>query len=352
MLNRSLILVLSLLTGALQAAPFVPARHAQVVAWSPDGAAVATGVSGLSDGAIPPRPHPDVRKSAVLALWDAVTGKQLWRSESFGDFTRVAFSPDGALVAASRLFAGDDGVFMPEVAVFRAEDGERVQSLKGCQAFAFSPDAKTLAVSTPRKCVLYDVAGWKRGRTIEPLSGAFALRYAGDRELLGVCKAGEGCQLISADAKTGQQLIAAAPQTEPFYSLAVSPKDGIIATGHEGAVALWNGKTLELLGRIETGEPGYAHPFFSPDGLLAAGCQARGDVIMWDLDQRKEVHRYTFEKGGLKTHFTRGQADRFRPERDPARYAFSPTGEAFLAGPYGGIIRQVAGGQEVRRFGE
>jgi WD40 repeat protein len=352
MLTRSLIVALSLLAGAAQAAPFVPARHAQVVAWSPDGAAVATGVSGLSDGAFPPRPHPDVRKCAVLALWDAVTGKQLWRSESFGDFTRVAFSPDGAFVAASRLFASDDGVFMPEVQVFRAEDGQRVQALKGCQAFAFSPDAKTLAVATPRKCVLYDIVGWKRGRTIEPLGGAFALRFADDAELVGICPAGDGCQLIAADAKTGEQLHAAAPQAEPFYSLAISPKDGMLATGHEGAVALWNGKTLELLGRIETGEPGFAHPFFSPDGLLAAGCQGRGDVIVWDLGQRKEVHRYTFEKGGLKTHFTRGQRERFHPERDPARYAFSPTGEAFLAGPYGGIIRLVAGGQEVRRFGE
>src|SRR6476620_2945758 len=90
MLSRLLTLFLIAASGGVHAAPFVPARHAQSVAWSPDGAYVATGVSGLSDGAVPPRPHPDVRKSALIAVWDAVTGKQIWRAETFGDFTRLA----------------------------------------------------------------------------------------------------------------------------------------------------------------------------------------------------------------------------------------------------------------------
>jgi hypothetical protein len=31
---------------------------------------------------------------------------------------------------------------------------------------------------------------------------------------------------------------------------------------------------------------------------------------------------------------------------------FAPNSEAFLAGPYGGILRLVSTGQDVRRFGE
>lgn len=231
MVIRLAIFLLLAVAGVVQAAPFVPARHAQTVAWSPDGAYVATGVSGLSDGAVPPRPHPDVRKSGVVAVWDSVTGKQIWRAETFGDFTRLTFSPDGSLLAVSRLFAADDGTSFPQVQVYRAEDGEKVQMLDGCQAFDFSPDAKTLAVATPRKCVLYDVATWTRGHNVESLGGAFNLRFASDDILLGICKADEGSVLKSADVKSGKPLLTATPDAEPFYSLAISPKDGMVATG-------------------------------------------------------------------------------------------------------------------------
>src|SRR5262245_63784623 len=97
------------------AAPFVPARDPQVVAFAPGGTMVATGCSGLSDGSFPPRPHPDVRKCGVVAVWDVSTRKRLFRWETFGDFTKLAFSPDGRLLAVSRLFATADGIELDEV---------------------------------------------------------------------------------------------------------------------------------------------------------------------------------------------------------------------------------------------
>ena len=99
----------------LAAAPFVPARDPQVVAFAPGGTMVATGCSGLSDGTFPPRPHPDVRKCGIVAVWDVATRKRLFRWETFGDFTKLAFSPDGKLLAACRLFATDDGIELDEV---------------------------------------------------------------------------------------------------------------------------------------------------------------------------------------------------------------------------------------------
>ncbi len=94
----------------LAAAPFVPARDPQVVAFAPGGTLVATGCSGMTDGTFPPRPHPDVRKCGVVAVWDIETRKRLFRWETFGDLTKLAFSPDGTLLAACRLFATDDGM--------------------------------------------------------------------------------------------------------------------------------------------------------------------------------------------------------------------------------------------------
>src|SRR6185503_11740804 len=86
------------------AAPFVPARDPQVVAFAPGGTMIATGCSGLTDGSFPPRPHPDVRKCGVVALWDIASRKRLFRWETFGDLTKLAFSPDGTMLAASRLY--------------------------------------------------------------------------------------------------------------------------------------------------------------------------------------------------------------------------------------------------------
>src|SRR5260221_13270643 len=105
------------------AAPFVPARDPQVVAFAPGGTMVATGCSGLSDGTFPPRPHPDVRKCAVVAVWDIATRQRLFRWETFGDFTKLAFSPDGTLLAACRLFAANDGIELDEVRIWDVTTG-------------------------------------------------------------------------------------------------------------------------------------------------------------------------------------------------------------------------------------
>jgi hypothetical protein len=116
---------------------------------------------------------------------------------------------------------------------------------------------------------------------------------------------------------------------------------------------VWDTASLDVRGRLQTGVRGLAHPFFSPDvSLIAAGCQDNGDVVIWNLQQRQEVSRFTFEKGGLRTYLQRPAEATFRPEKDPTRFCFSPGGEAVLVGAYGGILRAANGGQELGRFGD
>jgi len=73
---------------------------------------------------------------------------------------------------------------------------------------------------------------------------------------------------------------------------------------------------------------------------------------MWSLATRQEVARYTFEKGGLHTYYSRPANSTVCPELDPTRFCFSPDGTSFLVGCYGGILRSTSGGQELARFGE
>jgi len=84
----------------------------------------------------------------------------------------------------------------------------------------------------------------------------------------------------------------------------------------------------------------------------SAGSQSTADVVIWNRSDRQEVGRYTFEKGSLHTYYNRSGSASIRPERDPSRFCFSPEGDSFLAGCYGGILRATSGGQELARFGE
>ena len=341
------------------AAPFVPARDPQVVAFAPGGTQVATGCSGMTDGSFPPRPHPDVRKCGVVAIWDVESGKRLYRWETFGDLTKLAFSADGTLLAASRLFDTDDGLALHEVRVWDVTSGRVVRTLDRCHSLDFSPVGGQIAVLSRSKCVVYDTADWSKERVVEPLGGAIAVSFAADgMSLIGVVR-DEGkyrLRLASVESNLAGKMPApwSQPLDQPFYRVAVAATGTLLATGHDGGnIILWDAETLDIRSRLSIGQRGLAHPFFSLDGrLLGGGCQENGDVVIWDLEQRQEVGRYTFEKGALRTYATRPAGEVFRPERDPTRFCFSPDGEAFLAGCYGGILRATRGGQELKRFGD
>ena len=346
--------------GRVAAAPFVPARDPQVVAFAPGGTQIATGCSGMTDGSFPPRPHPDVRKCGVVAIWDVESGKRLFRWETFGDLSKLAFSPDGTLLAASRLFETPDGLALHEVRIWDVTTGRLIKSLDRCHAFDFSPDSRHVAVLSRSKCVIYDVKDWAKETLVKPLGGAASVAFSvGGVSLIGVIHAADDFRLRLAslepsEAGEAPSVRESPPLDRPFYRVAESPDGLLLATGHDnGQVILWDAATLEARSRVPTGEPGLTHPFFSCDGkLLAAGCQTSGTVVIWNLSERQEVGRFALERGGFRTYLARPADAVFRPEQDPTRFCFSPDGEAFLTGAHGGILRATAGGAELRRFGD
>jgi len=337
------------------AAPFVPARDPQVVAFAPGGTMVATGCSGLSDGSFPPRPHPDVRKCGGVAVWDIATKKRLFRWETFGDFTKLAFSPDGKLLAACRLFASNDGIELNEVRLWDVTTGRAQKPLDRCHDFDFSPDSRQLAVLSRTKCVVYDLKDWAKEKQVQTLGEALSVSFSADgQSLIGIVNEQGKYRLRQVRADLGEIQAQGLPLDQPFYSLAVAPDGSLLATGHDsGNVVLWDAQTLDVRSRWQSNTRGIARPFFAPDAkLLAAGCQETGDVVIWNLDDRQEQARYTFEKGALRTYYNRPAGALVRPERDPTRFCFSPDGHSFLVGCYGGILRATTGGQELARFGE
>lgn len=347
---------MTLLAGAVTiAAPFVPARDAHCVAYSTDGSLVATGISGLSDEEFPPRPHPNPRKCAVVQVWSIESGKRVQRFETFGDLTQVAFSADNQFVAASRLFVTADKLQLNEVRVWDLETGKPAYVFDRCHAFSFSPHGNAIAVASQLRCVVYDLTSGAKLKHFPGVAGALSLRYAPHGEqLLGVVATGDGFELRLCDVADPTMQMSSSPLDEPFYTARFSPTGNMLASGHTGgSVLLWDANSLTPLRRLQSGGRGLQHPFFSPDGsLLGTGDQSNGDVLFWDLISGQEIARYTFEKGAFHTYHARKPEDRIVPEKDPARFVFSPDGQSFLSAPYGGILRQVATGQDTRRFGD
>ncbi|MBC8352053.1 MAG: hypothetical protein H8E66_08685 [Planctomycetes bacterium] len=338
-----------------EAAPFVPARDAHCVAFSPDGSLVATGISGLSNEEFPPRPHPNPRKCGVVQVWSMESGKRVRRVETFGDLTQVAFSADNQLVAASRLFVTADKLQLNEVRVWNIETGKPAYIFDRCHAFSFSPQGNAIAVASQRRCVVYDLSSGAKLKQFPGVAGALSLQYAPSGErLLGVVATDYGCELRLCDVANPAIQLSSSPMDEPFYTAKFSPDGNVLASGHAaGSVLLWDANSLTPIRRLQTGGRGLQHPFFAPAGsMLGTGDQANGDVLFWDLISGKEIARYTFEKGSFHTYRLRKPDDLIAPEKDPLRFVFSPDGHSFLSAPYGGILRQVATGQETRRFGD
>lgn len=346
-------MTLSFAHSSLDAAPFVAERNAQCVAYSPDGTLVATGKSGMSNSEFPPRPHPTPTKCAVVQIWDVATGELRKRMETFGDLTKVQFSPDGKSVAASRLFATSDGVDLPSVLLWDVNSGRLQFEFNRCRAFDFSPDGATIAVLSRTRCVLFDANSYEKLREVKPLGRALSVQFAPDgKQIAGVRAVDDNYAIILCGFDADEIVAQSQPLGDPFFSVVFSPDGTLCASGHPaGTVLVWDRSTLKPIAQFRTGGPGLQHPFFSPDGaLLAAGDQENGDVVFWDLRTRKEVRRYTFERGSFQTFYRRDDDQRERPETDPTRFVFSPDGGAFLVGCYGGFIRLVSDGSEVRRF--
>src|SRR5205085_114846 len=117
------------------------------VAISPDGALVATGGS-----------------DRTVRLWDRATAKEL-RTISTGfnnPVGRVAFSPDGKLLAVSTV----QGIRNNFAALFDVASGKEVcrlgKDLPALRALAFSPDGKTLATAGGSVVAFWEVETGKK----------------------------------------------------------------------------------------------------------------------------------------------------------------------------------------------
>jgi WD40 repeat protein len=284
-------------------------------AFSPDGQLFATATGGARS------PY----------LWDPSTGKIVRKLEGAADVVQtVAFAPGASLFAAgtpagiavwrtdtwevvSRLNFGFtyDLAFGPGPAPMLAVAGShdvvawteagkphtgtprepdcKYLKREHIAAIHFSSDGALFATSTAHACQLWRTADCKLVRTlrdtttnsrgavrISPDVTRVALSYGRTVEVWPVADA--PAPLLKFAAGTGRSsLVWAVNWTADGKSL--------LTAGNDGCVRLWE---------VSTGQEQKAFDWkigklycaaFSPDGLTCAACSAKGQVVIWDVDE-------------------------------------------------------------------
>lgn len=221
-------LVVAILTGAATVEAQPSRKNPQTVhclAFSPDGRRLAACASdGLTRG--------------ELVVWDVATWKPVFRHREPVGFPRLAYSPDGKVLALSR--------FAPETKLFDAESGKLLRELKGhtnhARCVTFTPDGKKIITGS------YD-------RTVRIW-----------------------------DAKTGQLEHTLEGHKSPVYAVAVSPNGALLAAAEANAnsVRLWDLKTRKTVHVFEKLGSLVPCVCFSPDGTLLGAASWAGHFTLFD----------------------------------------------------------------------
>lgn len=310
-------LVIPIATGLERPAnPSIPPNAANSVAFSPDGAMLATGFG-----------------NGEVQLW-RITDRTTLRTLNVasGSVSRIAFSPDGMTLATAylagsvRLWQVDDGTlqqtlshdsairsidFSPDgsilasggwdgiVRLWRIADGRLLARLEGhtdwVSSVAFSPDGAILASGSNDGTVrLWDVSS---NVLLDALpathTSVSSLAFSPKGNTLAIASFDQGISLWG--IADGVRLFSL-PYADPIWSLAFSPSGSHLAAGSDGKVNLWRVDGENVVKEVEIhllqaqgatlkqeDMTSVLSVAFSPAGATLAGGLRDGRVKIWDV---------------------------------------------------------------------
>lgn len=208
----------------------------------------------------------------TLKMWDIVTGKLL-RSLDKGT-CNVEFSPDGKYLLVSGSGAG--------IELLDPATAEIVEIVPHYGGTTFTPDGKTLIISSKNETVFIDMESLQQVKSLQvTISGE--LQFDANGRLLEI--AGRWLDPIQViNFETRDVISTIQPENPPITVSAFSPY-GLLATGSQiGKVAVWDWETGNLLREIQASPLAQISSLaFSPDGTLLAIGDNDGVVTLWDV---------------------------------------------------------------------
>jgi RNA polymerase sigma factor (sigma-70 family) len=254
------------------------------VAFSPDGNTVAT--AGLEQ---------------ILRLWDVVTGEELRRADGFTCSGKVAYAPNGKILACST--AANAG----EIRLRDPATAEEVLDLPGHRStphfVSFSDDGKTLRISDSEDVIgFWNVA---TGKPSSPLQSPPRILHPSNvltptylsRD--GKCAAAIGGDnhILLWHPATSRIIHDIAEPPAKWKRLAFSPTAAMLAATHQdGTVRLWdttNGRQIGQFGDEKAANKSdFDFPTFSGDGKTLVGVDRHdGTIRLWDVKTKQEARR-------------------------------------------------------------
>ena len=188
----------------------------------------------------------------------------------------LPWPPDGVRVESEiRVFSTDP--FRKHYTFGRqAEQFHRLAvSMRGDRLIAWGPDGLRV----------WDVTTKRSSET--PLTRVRPLRTVSDFAL-----SADGSQLATVDgagltiwdAASGEQIVHSGKHRRAVHAVACHPSKPVLATGDKaGNVFLWD-HAGNILTRYDWGLGAVDSLCFAPDGLRCAAADAKGKVVVWDVD--------------------------------------------------------------------